>query len=280
MYPKHLLITEPIGYRIAYAINPHMVDVLGQLNVVDYQKSVDQWNKLKDLYVALGLTVHSIPGVEAHPDMVFCANQTFPFVNKKGEPCIVLSRMGSEFRQGEVPFYKNWADRNGIKTFELQDGRFEGCGDALWNYETGEVYGGYGFRTEKQIYSALEEIIERPIHTLHLKDDRFYHLDTCLVILNKNTAAYVPEAFTEDSLVSIRSKFSDLIRIELDEARHMFAGNAFCPDGKNVVLQKGADLFVKELRERSFKVHEMDTSEYMKSGGSVFCMKQLFWNLD
>ena len=31
------------------------------------------------------------------------------------------------------------------------------------------------------------------------------------------------------------------------------------------------------LREAGFEVVELDTDEYLKSGGSVFCMKLMYW---
>jgi N-dimethylarginine dimethylaminohydrolase len=45
----------------------------------------------------------------------------------------------------------------------------------------------------------------------------------------------------------------------------------------NVILETGASAFVNELRKRDLKVHEMETGEFRKAGGSVFCLKQQLW---
>ena len=49
------------------------------------------------------------------------------------------------------------------------------------------------------------------------------------------------------------------------------------PNGKDIIIQQGARKTVESLKANGFKIHEVDTSEYIKSGGSVFCMKQLLF---
>ncbi|MES2965175.1 MAG: arginine deiminase-related protein [Bdellovibrionota bacterium] len=276
-HPKHILMTTPTGFRIAYAINPHMLDEQGKLKVVDGTKAREQWQALHDLYLKLGFQVSVVEGREQFPDIVFAANPTFPFLDREGRACVVMARMHSKFREGEIEIYRDWAQAQGLRIHGLSGGAFEGCGDAIWNFETGEIFGGHGFRTEKAIYSELERITGAKIHLLHLTDPRFYHLDTCLVILNAKSAAYVPEAFSPAALETLETSFENLLRISIDEAVDGFAGNAFCPDGKNVVLQAGNTDLTKALRDHGFVVHEVETGEFIKSGGSVFCMKQQFW---
>ena len=277
MGPNTLLLTVPNGFRVEYAINPHMKNDSGALHIVDEKKAQQQWMDLRDLYKRLGMKVEIIEGRPEYPDMVFCANQTFPFVDRTGNPALVMSRMKAEQRQGEVAYYEAWAREKNLKVHQLSEVAFEGCGDALWNYETGEIFAGYGIRTQLSAYDQLKEIVGAPIHLLELVSEKFYHLDTCLVILDEDTAAYVPEAFTATARETLEQKFATLFKIDILEASRNFAGNAFCPDGENVILQKGSRFFASELRTQGFRVHEMDTSEFIKAGGSVFCMKQCLW---
>ena len=276
-WPSRILMVRPNGYRIESCINPHMKNAKGELNVVDTQAAWAQWTKMRDLYKYLSLEVHEIDGQHELPDMVFCANQTFSYIDPQGRRAVVIAKMKSATRQPEVKYFKDWAELNGLQIHSLAEVDFEGCGDAIWNYETGEIFGGYGFRSSKEAYRRLAELVPNKIYPLELIDSRFYHLDTCLVVLNATTAAYVEEAFAPESVAVLKSKFSNLIRIKKSEALKYFAGNAFCVDGKNVVLHRGAENFVAELKKRNFKVHEVDTSEFLKSGGSVFCCKQLFY---
>ena len=174
--------------------------------------------------------------------------------------------------------FKNGCVENGLRVHELKSsGGFEGSGDAIWDFDAMKIYGGYGFRTDSSVYDEIQTLTKCEVVRLELKDERFYHLDTCFIALGQGRAAYVEEAFTTAGLVSLRTHLKDLVRIPMGEAIENFAGNAFCPDGKTVVLQAGALILNEELRARGFNVIEVETSEYIKAGGSVFCMKQQLW---
>jgi len=276
MWPKNILMVIPNQFEIKYSINPYMKDNDGRLKVVDKNRAEEQWQGLKELYLDLGLRVETLPGVAGLPDMVFCANPFFPFM--RGDRLqIILSRMNSPFRQKETEIIKEWALKKNIECYELPDDiSFEGMGDALWNYESQEIYGGYGFRTDRRAYDHIEAITGRPVIRLKLIDDRFYHLDTCLCILNGDAALAVREAFTEEGWDVLRLKFKNLIEVPLSEAMESFAANACSIDGTNVVMQSGANATRLKLLAAGFKVHIAETSEFIKAGGSVFCLKMLF----
>ena len=59
------------------------------------------------------------------------------------------------------------------------------------------------------------------------------------------------------------------------EAHALLACNACCPDGRNVLMQRGCERTGAALRAAGFTVRELETGEFLKSGGSVFCMKLL-----
>lgn len=276
-WPNKVLMADPKYFDVEYAINPYMQDEHGNLKKVNKSLAIEQWSALKNLFESLGLEVSSLKAQEGFPDMVFTANQTFPFL--KGEQTqIVLSRMNSKERQGEVEFFKSWSLQENIECYTLKTKEnFEGMGDALWNYESEEIFGGYGFRTSKEVYSELEDLVGRPVVPLKLVREDFYHLDTCLAIANKDTAFTVFEGFDEASLNTLKSKFKNLIQIPLNEALEGFAANLCCVNGSDVLIQKGNSETTSQARASGLKVHELETSEFMKSGGSVFCMKQLYW---
>ncbi|NDB82577.1 MAG: amidinotransferase, partial [Alphaproteobacteria bacterium] len=50
-----------------------------------------------------------------------------------------------------------------------------------------------------------------------------------------------------------------------------------CPDQKHVIIQKGCQKTLQLLKDHDFVPLEVDTSEFIKSGGSVFCMKLMFF---
>jgi len=276
-WPTKALMAHPDSFDVEYAINPHMLDSEGKLNKVDKNEAVKQWEVLKETFEKLHMAVDVLPAVLALPDMVFTANQTLPFL-KNEKTQIVLSQMNSEKRQDEVKYFSEWANKNNMEVYTYKTkGSFEGMGDALWNYETNEIYGGSGFRTSDAVYDEIEEIIENKIHRLKLVSEDFYHLDTCMAIVNKDAAFVVKEGFDESSFKFLQTKFKNLIEIPIDEAMNGFAGNMCAVHGTDIIIQKGNDYTVSQAKGLGLNVHEIDTSEYIKSGGSVFCMKQLYW---
>jgi N-dimethylarginine dimethylaminohydrolase len=273
-WPTRILMVRPNGFRVDYAINPYMVDEMGRLKKVDQALAMAQWENLRQTFIDLGQTVEVIEGDARFPDMVFSANQTLPYFDRDGRQRVLLARMQSEQRRGEVIHFANWAKSKNLPTESVTDCDFEGAGDAIWNYETGELIGGVGPRSQLAGYQLLEKLSGAGIHILYTVSQDFYHMDTCFAVLNATTAAYVPEAFAPESAAKLRSIFANLIAIDREEAKRHFAGNAVSIDGKNVVLHKGATKFTRQLRESGFVPVEVDVSEFLKAGGAVFCMKQ------
>ena len=98
-----------------------------------------------------------------------------------------------------------------------------------------------------------------------------------MCILNEQTTLIYPPAFTKEGLALIYACFQNVIEADENEAKNLFACNATSVDGKNVFIQKGCAEVTAKLKESGFIVHEFSTGEYLKSGGSVFCMKMLLW---
>jgi len=273
-----VLVAKPTFFEVAYAINPYMTDASGQLNKVDQKKAQAEWQVLVSTFKETGLKVFEMDGVRGLPDIVFTANQSFPFWNTLTQRYeIILSKMRSPERAPEVPYFeKKWTDL-GFTVHHLNyPGAFEGNGDAIYSPDHGVVFGGYGPRTDKEVYTELVQRFGLKVVPLELRLKDFYHLDTCFSILSKEVAAIQPDAFSKEGLQLLRSYFSTLVEIPLEENRRYFCGNCFCPDGKNVIVQKGSPSFAEQLKRLDFRVWEIDTTEFMKSGGSVFCLKLFF----
>ena len=275
--PRRVLMTTPAHFEVAYVINPHME---GNAGTVDQAEARRQWEALRAQYQRLGLDVAEVEGVYGLADMVFCANQTLPFTRPDGTRGVVLSRMHAEQRKGEVPHYAEFFAGAGYEVHRLDDdlaGTFEGMGDALWHPGRRLLWGGHGFRTDRGVYDRLTGFLNTAVCTLRLDDPDFYHLDTCLAPLDEQTALVFPGAFDEEGLALIRHYFEHVIEAPEDEARGLFACNAHCPDGEHVVIQKGCTVTNERLRAAGFHPIEVDTDEFLKAGGSVFCMKLMFW---
>ncbi len=275
--PGRVLMTTPTHFKIEYVINPHMEGNIGSVNKA---QALGQWEALRDTYKRIGVDVTVVDGAKGLPDMVFCANQTLPYRTPGGSQGVVLSRMHAPQRHGEVGFYAQFFEKAGYEILEL-DGDivsgFEGMGDAIWHPGRYLLWGGYGYRTDRIVYERLTERLGIPAIPLEMTDPEFYHLDTCFCPLNESSVLIYPGAFQSEGLELIRGHFNTIIEAPEDEARGLFACNAHSPDGEHVIIQKGCLITNQKLRDAGFDVIEVDTSEFLKSGGSVFCMKLMYW---
>ncbi|MDX1531432.1 MAG: amidinotransferase, partial [Rhodothermales bacterium] len=83
--------------------------------------------------------------------------------------------------------------------------------------------------------------------------------------------------FDDDGRDLLYHYFSRVLEAPEDEARERFACNAHSPDGERVLIQRGCERTVEQLRAAGYEPVEVDTDEFLKSGGSVFCMKLMYW---
>ena len=162
-----------------------------------------------------------IGGAEGLPDMVFCANQTLPYLTPGAEKGVVLGRMHTPQRKPEVEHYARFFEAEGYETTELDPdlpGDFEGMGDAIWHPGRYLLWGGYGYRTDPQVYERLGSKLGFPVLTLSLEDPDFYHLDTCFCPLDEETVLIYPGTFDDEGLETIRAHFPRIIEAPEDEA--------------------------------------------------------------
>ena len=276
------LMVKPTFFNVENPINPHMRKADGTLHALNFNKVQEQWTMLHDAYLKIGIPVLAIDGQPGKPDMVFCANQSLPIVDNSGNKLLLLSNMHNDIRHSEVPFIAESLISQQYKLAHLparsSETLFEAMGDCLWLPGKRFLLGGYGHRTTKAIYNYVSQIAQAPVALFELVNPRFYHLDTCLSIINDDTAIAHESAFTEPGLKLLNKIFPNLIPVTLKEADSPgFACNAHCPDGKHVLIQQGNVQINSVLQKAGFTVVELPTDEFIKSGGSVFCMKLMYF---
>lgn len=280
--PTRVLMCSPDYFDIVDVKNVHMQ---GHIGNTDKAQVDAQWQSLKDAYNVLLNNkvldeVSVIPGAPGCEDMVFCANQTLPWKMEDGSEVVVMSRMRHESRQREVPYFEEFFKNKGFKPLHFNNVKmFEGMGDVIPHPGKRLLYGGYGHRTTAEAYDELAQMLQTPVVALELINPKFYHLDTCFVPLSKDSVMLCREAFTEDGLAMIRQLFTKVYYIPEYEAEKYFSLNAHAFDAhgtKTAILQKGSAITVDVLKQEGYNVVEIETGEFMKSGGSVFCMKMMY----
>lgn len=265
---RGVLLCPPDHFDVIDVKNAFMK---GQAGKVDRVRALEQWDALAATFRGIGLSVETLPATPGCEDMVFAANPSFTGVNGRGKKVAVLSRMRHESRQREVAAHGAWFRAHGYDVIESPV-LFEGGGDALWHPGRRVIWGGHGQRSVPEVYPFLGIVFGAETLTLELKTD-FYHLDTCLCPLDGKTALVYPKAFTRAGMTLLRKHFPRVIEADEREARDGFACNA-AVSGKHVVIQRGSASLEDKLRGAGFTVHPVETGEFLKSGGSVYCLKQ------
>jgi N-dimethylarginine dimethylaminohydrolase len=255
---RTFLMCPPDYFSVEYAINPWMhPDV-----PTDLELARRQWEQLRSVYLSLGHTVKTIDPVPGLPDMVFSAN---------GATVIGGKVLGSWFRfpqrAAEANAYLAWFRRNGYSAVTEPADVNEGEGDIIFAYRA--IVAGHGFRSEPAIQRQLGELFGLPVIGVRLVDPRFYHLDTALLVLDADTAAYYPPAFDEASQVALKEHFGHLI--EASDADAQTLGLNGTSDGENVVLPIQAADMADRVTAAGFHVMPVDMSEFMKAGGGPKC---------
>ncbi|WP_194893378.1 dimethylargininase [Catenulispora pinisilvae] len=256
--PRRYLMCPPDHFAVTYAINPWMHPD----QPVDASLAARQWETLRDAYLRLGHQVEAIKPIEGLPDMVFAAN---------GATVVGGKVLGASFRNKERvpegPAYMEWFRKNGFA--EIHDPQFinEGEGDFL--YAGDWILAGHGFRSDPNAHLEAQEFFGMPVIGLRLVDPRFYHLDTALTVLDHETIAYYPEAFSPGSRAVLNTLYPNAVIATAEDAA-AFGLNAVS-DGKHVLLPQAATGMAAQLAERGYEPIGMDLSELLKAGGSVKC---------
>lgn len=275
---RRILMADPSGFDIVESINAHMRDERGELNKIDRAEARRQWEALKNCYESVGVAVSVLDAPPGHVDFCFAANPSLVLPLPDGSVEMWISKMAHRSRRGEEKAHLEFAVNNGFRIAHMPEhvARFEGTGDAILHPGRFFIHAGVGPRSDAAAWQALADAHpELVIQTYELNNPHYYHLDTALVMLDGRRAMFVREAFTARGLERLRGIFPVLFEIPGEEAMR-FAGNAHCPDLRHVILQKGNGRTSAWLRGEGFSVHEVETGEFIKSGGSVFCLK-LAW---
>lgn len=273
-----VLLADPADFEVLEVHNPHMAGARGEPHRVDADAARAQWLQLAGAYATLGQRVEILESGGGLPDLCFAANPSLLLPLPEG--CMAwLARMTHASRRPETALHCRWYERHGIALRELPDGivRFEGGGDGIPHPGRHLLHAGVGPRSERAAWEAIAAAHpELDVLLYALKDARFYHLDTALAALSETTCLYVPEAFDAHGCALLHGAFPTAIEIPRGEAMN-FAGNAHCPDGRHVLISRGNPATERALILHGFVPVPVDTTEFQKSGGSVYCLKQALY---
>lgn len=269
---KTVLMCPPTFFDVRERKNPYM------RLPIDRVRAQHQWNNLRRALEQSGVKVEIIKPVKDLEDMVFAANQVFVGHSEKIGKFIVPSEMRYLIRQKEVPFYVEWFKSRGYKiiALDLKGECLEGHGDLLWHPDGSRIWAGYGFRSTRggvERFAAAMAELDIPVTLLQLVDDHCYHLDTCFCPLNNDAVLIYPGAYSPDALQALRQGWKRVHELSREEALQ-FMGNGIVANG-HYITPRLTDNLKDILAREGLDPVLVETSEFEKSGGSVFCMKSV-----
>ena len=251
-----ILMCRPDYYTIDYEINPWM----DKKNQVNHKKALDQWQSLYNAYEKLGVEIELIDQVKGLPDMVFTANAGIV----KGNTFVSGNFSMKERKDEEKHFQKRFQDQGfNVVTLKYFQG---GEGDAL--FYRGQLFMGWGFRSDQKTHQEVSNLLNVPIVGLHLVDPYFYDFDTTFFPIGDKGFMYYPGAFDEESR-SILQGTDGAIEMSKEQAKG-FIGNSVYVKGKLLVSFLDDDLR-KKLRLINVEPILLNMGEFKKSGGGIKC---------
>jgi arginine dihydrolase len=259
---RRYLMCPPRYFAVSYVINPWM----DPARPVDAARAMAQWTALAGTYRALGHTVELIDPEPGLPDMVFAANAGTVI-----DGVVLGARFRHAERVAEAEHYRRWFVAHGARDMVMPSAVNEGEGDLVW---TGRLLlAGTGFRTELAAHAEAQELLGVPVITLRLVDPRYYHLDTCLLVLDDSPGAplvaYYPAAFSPGSQRVLARLFPDAVIAGPADAACL--GLNGVSDGRSVVLPREAVGLGRALAVRGFEPVFVDVSELRRAGGGPKC---------
>jgi len=259
---RRYLMCPPRYFTVSYTINPWM----DPSEPVDTARAVAQWTALAGTYRALGHTVEVIDPEPGLPDMVFAANAATMI-----DGVVLGARFRNVERAAEAAHYRRWFVAHGAPDMVMSSAVNEGAGDLIW---TGRLLlAGTGFRTEPAAHSEAQELLEVPVISLRLVDPYYYHLDTCLLVLDDSPCApliaYYPAAFSPGSRRVLARLFPNAVIAGPADAACL--GLNGVSDGRSVVLPSEAVDLGRALAVRGFEPVFVNVSELRRAGGGPKC---------
>lgn len=258
---KKILLCPPNYYDIEYEINPWM-----DVNRKAIKEKVwAEYESLKAKYIELGVEFMEIQAQPGLPDMVYAANYGFA----EGNKFIKANFMYPE-RRKEAAFAEEYLKKMGYEIKTIPDNiYFEGQGDLLKKSDT--YFFGWGKRSNPDAKPYLEQFLGKTVVDFELINPYYYHLDTCFAPLTDDLVIINQRSFKPEGLEKVHQYFSTVIETSEQD------NNVLCCNlvvfGKDIILGKGITIsLIEKLSNLGYNIHQIDTTEYLKGGGSVKCL--------
>ena len=255
------LVCPPTYMSLSVPINPQMITSRRRNHQICTNRATTQWeNAITQLSCAGAVIYHreAIPNLQ---DLTFCADAGFVEGNT-----VLLSKYKFPVRELESKYHRKWFAEKGYIILNSEY-YFEG-GDV--SREGNTVILGHGFRSDFKARNKINSFFPKcNIVSIRLANPYFYHLDTCLHLLDEETVLYYPPAVDASSRAILKKKFR-AIELRTDDALN-FAANMVKING-NAFLHDCSPYLETTLEIYDYRVTRLPLSEFLKTGGSIKCL--------
>jgi N-dimethylarginine dimethylaminohydrolase len=259
---RRYLLCPPQHFGVLYEINPWMhreVDV-------DVDVAVGQWEHLHGTLLDAGAEIETIHQPDGVPDLVFTANAGL-LDARRG--LFVPSHFRHPERRPETEVFAAWFADRGWEVQRLpEEVGHEGAGDAL--PFAGVLLSGYRPRSDAAAGLELTRILDVPVRTVELVDERLYHLDLTFCPLDDRRALCAPLGWDGYGRKVVEALVPEPLWLEDDEAL------AFCANsvviGHRIVMPACPPRVGRILEGWGFDVVVCPVDEFLKAGGGCRCL--------
>jgi ornithine--oxo-acid transaminase len=255
------LMCPPEWYGVDYVINPWMA---GNVHRSSRDLAFAQWKGIYNVLrgVADVRLLHPEPRC---PDMVFIGHGALVH-----HGIAALSSFNHPQRRCETGFLRTWLKEQGFLLWETpRETAFEGEGDITFDDAGSELWAAHGVRTCRAAHSHIADAWHTPVHSLHLVDPRFYHLDTCFTPLHGGFLLYYPGAFDAASRQLIESHWPAERRIPVSEADATHMACTALNINRTLFTGELSPELATRLFDAGFDIVQLELSEFIKGGGGV-----------
>ena len=231
-------------------------------SIINREKAIEQFKKLKETLLRLGVEVYQIKELVGHPNSVFTRDTSV--VLKEG---FIKLRMGLPSRRGEEDWMANFLLSLNIPEIAKIK--------APLTVEGGDVIVGDGFafigissRTNREGAQFISSVFEKLNYQAEIIQftGPYLHLGGAMSLVGRDSVLYCKDALPED----IFEKYKlNPIPIGCSE---FIGGNVIGIDEKNVIVSENNSVAAEALAIRGFTVHLIDLSEFVKGNGGPSCM--------
>lgn len=283
MAKTRVLMCQPDFLRIDIEINEWM----NKNSPPHVKLAKKQWQRVAREYDKLDVDLWYIEPERESQDMCFSANAGWCRWGKMILSNFVTPKV-AEARRHEPYHYKKWFEKYRaelldieVVRFPLVDVSFEGQGDVVTvgkGRKNSIILVGYGQgRTDYRAVDVLREIHgfqKDQVVPMRLVDPRFYHLDTACLYIPPSTFLYYPDAFDTAGKRLIEGLGMNLLAVDEEDAIRFVCNGVFIEqeDKTTILMNSPSEKLKNQLQERGYRVVTVDTSEFIKSGGSVRCL--------